>query len=49
MIRISKAWLLRPIARRVRQRALVIVEPNPIAHVDIAAAERAFAEVLGLA
>jgi hypothetical protein len=33
----------------MRQRALVIVEPNPIAHVDIAAGERAFTEVLGLA
>jgi hypothetical protein len=41
--------LLRPIARRVRQRALVILKPNPITHVDIAAAERAFPEVLGLA
>jgi hypothetical protein len=27
---------------------LVFIKPNPIAHVDIAAAERAFPEVLGL-
>jgi hypothetical protein len=33
----------------VRQRAVVIFKPNPIAHVDIAAAERAFPEVLGFA
>jgi hypothetical protein len=33
---------LRPIARRVRQRALVIVKPNPIAYVDIAVAYRTF-------
>ena len=33
----------------VRQRALMIFDPNPIAHVDIAAAHRAFPEVLGLA
>jgi hypothetical protein len=31
------------------QRPLVIFKPNPIAHVDIAAAERAFPEMLGLA
>jgi hypothetical protein len=49
MIRISKAWLLRPIARRVRQRALVIFKPNAIAHVDVSAAERASPEVLGFA
>jgi hypothetical protein len=30
------------------QWALMIVEPHTIAHVDIAAAERAFPEVLGL-
>jgi hypothetical protein len=33
----------------MRQRFLVILKPNPIAHIDIAAAERAFPEVLGLA
>jgi hypothetical protein len=33
----------------VRQRLLMIVKPNPIAHINIAAAERAFPEVLGLA
>jgi hypothetical protein len=27
---------------------LVIIKPNPIAHVDVATAERAFPEVLGL-
>jgi hypothetical protein len=27
---------------RMRQRLLMILKPNPIAHVDIAAAERAF-------
>jgi hypothetical protein len=46
-------WLrlksLRAITRRVRQRSLVIFKPKPIPHVDIAAAERAFPEVLGLA
>jgi hypothetical protein len=41
--------LLHPIARPVRQRALMIFDSNPIAHVDIAAAHRAFPEVLGLA
>jgi hypothetical protein len=40
--------LLRSIARRVRQRASVIFKPNPIAHVDIGAAERASPEMLGL-
>jgi hypothetical protein len=40
--------LLCPILRRVRQRLLMFVNPNPIAHVDIAAAHRAFPEVLGL-
>jgi hypothetical protein len=33
----------------VRQRLLVFLKPNPIAHIDIAAAERAFPEVLGFA
>jgi len=32
---------LRPIHRWVRQRLLMFLKPNPIAHVDIAAAERA--------
>jgi hypothetical protein len=32
---------LRPIVRRMRQRLLVFVDPHPITHVDIAAAERA--------
>jgi hypothetical protein len=41
--------LLRLIHRRMRQRALMIFDLNPITHVDIAAAERAFPEVLGLA
>jgi hypothetical protein len=45
----TEILLLRPIARRVRQRALVIVKPNPIAHVDIAVAHRTFPEVFGLA
>jgi hypothetical protein len=40
---------LHPIACRMRQRLLVFVDPSPIAHVDIAAAERAFSEVVGLA
>jgi hypothetical protein len=40
--------LLHPILCRMRQRLLVFVKPNLIAHVDIAAAERAFSEVLGL-
>jgi hypothetical protein len=44
----TEILLLRPIARRVRQRALVIVKPNPIAHVDIAVAHRTFPEVFGL-
>jgi len=33
----------------MRQWLLVFVDPNPIAHVDIAAAQRAFPEVLGFA
>jgi hypothetical protein len=41
--------LLHPITRRVGQRLLVFVDPNPIAHVDVAAAARAFPVVLGLA
>jgi len=32
------AGLLRPIARRMRQRLLMFLKPNQIAHVDIAAA-----------
>ena len=32
---------LRPILRRMRQRLLMFLKPNPIAHVDTAAAERA--------
>jgi hypothetical protein len=40
---------LRAIHRRVWQRGLVLLKPNPIAHVDIAAAERAFPEMLGFA
>jgi hypothetical protein len=40
--------LLRPITRRVRQRTLMIVKPNTIAHVDIAAAQRAAFEMFGL-
>jgi hypothetical protein len=41
--------LLRPIARRMRQRLLVFFKPNPIAHIDIAMAERATFEMFGLA
>jgi hypothetical protein len=41
--------LLRPIAGWVRQRALVILKPYQIAHVDIAAAKRTFPEVPGFA
>jgi hypothetical protein len=37
------------IYRRVRQRLLVFFKPYPITRVKIAAAERAFPEVLGLA
>jgi hypothetical protein len=33
----------------MRQRLLMFLKPNPIAHVDIAAADRAFPEALGLA
>jgi hypothetical protein len=32
----------------MRQPALVIFKPNPIAHVDVATAERASPEMLGL-
>jgi hypothetical protein len=39
--------LLHPILCRMRQRLLVFVDPSAIAHVDIAAAQRAFPEVLG--
>ncbi|HEY8669328.1 MAG TPA: hypothetical protein VIL63_00670 [Terriglobales bacterium] len=41
--------LLHPIARRVRQRPLMVVKPTRFAHVDIAAAERTPAEMLGFA
>jgi hypothetical protein len=43
------APLLRPIARRMRQRLQMFFKPNPIAHVDIAAAERATFEMFGFA
>jgi hypothetical protein len=33
----------------VRQRLLVFLRRSPIAHIDIAAADRAFPEALGLA
>jgi hypothetical protein len=38
--------LLRPIACRMRQRPLMIIEPTPIAQIDIAAAQRAAFECL---
>jgi hypothetical protein len=34
---------------RVPQRLLVFIDPNPITHVNIAAAQRAFPEMLGFA
>jgi hypothetical protein len=40
---------LRPIARWVRQWLPMFADPSPIAHVDVATAQRTFSEVLGFA
>jgi hypothetical protein len=44
----ARDGLLHPIACRVRQRALMVLKPNPIAHVDVAVTERTFEKVFGL-
>jgi hypothetical protein len=44
-----RCLLLRPIANRMRQRLLMFLAPNLIAQIDIAAAQGALLEMLGLA